>query len=267
VSITNSSSSSAVNGQGVISVTVTNGSIVVFIGLIMDSIAIDNNTNGAISLSGTMTSFSISNSSFTSIKKGNNGGILYLNITSYLNNENTFIQNSNFGNSSAIKGGAIYIAAGPIVMYNINFTQNTASSSGNDIFFNYSSSQSFYTIITFELCCSFSEQTRFSLSDGGDLDSLLPHCGSLQGERYVSSSNSYDQLNNCLNLNNPCRSISTALSRGVEAGDEVISVVVVGSHDDMGSSISAGVFVNIFGSSDGVQSLFVCLCCFFFFLN
>jgi hypothetical protein len=155
-----------------------------------------------------------------------------------------------------LKGGALYIELSGIVIYDVNFTGNQATSSGNDIFMNADSSQTFYHSTTFELCCSFSETVRFALMDNTNLDNLLPHCGSLQGQRYVSSTNSYDSMNTCLNENSPCRSIGLAVSRSVESGEEVVTVVVIGEYDDSATVVNTGIFAHITGVSGEAQSLY-----------
>jgi hypothetical protein len=223
----------------------------------MNNIKISEYTSGAISLSGVVTLFSINNSSFTSVGTGNNGGAIYLNVSAFIDNGNSWIRNSNIGTCSSYNGGGIYIESSGISIYNVNFTENVASGLGNDIFFNSSSSQTFYTSTTFELCCSYSNETRFGLSDQSNLDNLLPHCGTIQGDRYVSSSSSsYDTMNTCLNTNNPCRSLGTAVSRGVDAGETVVIIAVIGEYDDVGSTISGGVFVHIHSETDEFQSFF-----------
>jgi hypothetical protein len=255
-----------VNGRGLISLLSANGGVIALNGVVVDGIKISSTANGAISLSGTVGVFWIDNSSFMSISSGNSGGALYLNVTSFENDEDSVIENSNFGICSATNGGAIYIALSPIYFFNINFTGNTAVNSGNDIFFNATSSQTFYTSSTFQFCCSYSDGTLFALSDGSNLDNLLPSCGSLQGERYVSSSNSYDQMNNCLNSNSPCRSIVSALARGLEAGDEVVMISVIGEYDDVASSVGSNLFVHLRSESDENQgwSTFFFVVVFFF---
>jgi hypothetical protein len=227
-------------------------------GVSVNNIKISEYTNGAIALSGIVTLFSINNSSFTSVGTGNNGGAIYLNVSTFIDNGNSWIRNSNIGTCSCSNGGAIYIEGSGISIYNVNFTENTASGSGNDIFFNSTSSQTFYSSTTFELCCSYSNQTRFSLSDQSSLDNLLPHCGTIQGERYVSSSSSsYDNMNTCLNGNSPCRSLGTAVSRGVDAGESVVIITVIGEYDDVASIINGNVFVHIHSETDESQSLYL----------
>jgi hypothetical protein len=214
----------------------------------MNGIKLGPNANGAVSVSGNVTSFSMVGCLFTSIKTGNKGGALYLNVVDFSDNEDAVIENCVFGSCEAVDGGAIYLASSGISLYDVNFTGNIASGSGNDIFFASTSLQTFYTTTSLELCCSFSEIPRFSLSDGSNLDELLPHCGSFLGERYVSCNDSYDDMNTCLNQNNPCRSLAMAISRAVEAGDEVVEVMVMGEYDDVESVIYYGVYVHI--SSD-----------------
>jgi hypothetical protein len=157
----------AVNNRGMISVLPLNGSIIWLNGVIMNGIKIGPDTDGAISVTGNVTSFSIIGCLFTSIQTGNKGGVLYLNVTEFYNNEDTVIESSVFWWCKAVDGGAIYLASSGIIIYDVNFTGNTASSgSGDDVFFVSTSSQTFYTTTSLELCCSFSESPRFSLSDG-----------------------------------------------------------------------------------------------------
>jgi hypothetical protein len=171
--------------------------------------------------------------------------------------ESTFIENSNFGSCSALNGGAIYIGLSGIGLFDVNFTGNSASGLGNDVYFNTTTSQTFYTSTTFAFCCSYSDEIRFALSDGSTLDLLLPHCNSIQGERFVGATNADDEMNTCLNENRPCRSLGTAITRGIDAGDAVVMITVMGEYDDVSSSVSSGIFVHIRSTSAESQSVYI----------
>jgi hypothetical protein len=145
-----------VNGLGIISFVGTSGSAVVLSRVTVSGVRILATTNGAISVGGTLGYLSISGCTFSSIGSGLNGGALFLNVTEFENEDNTFIEDSNFGSCSAVNGGAIHIALGPIRLFDVNFTANVATTAGNDIYYNSTASQTFYTSTTFSLCCSFS---------------------------------------------------------------------------------------------------------------
>lgn len=243
------------NGRGVISVLAANGSVISFNRLFVSNIRVSQNTNGAVSVSGTVTSLSFVYCQFVSIVAGNYGGGVYLNVETFVNGEDSVIQNSVFVSCSAERGGGIYIGRSGIVIFDTNFSGNTASLSGNDIYFNSSSEQTFYHSSTFELCCSSTSGVRFSLSDDTDLDNLLPNCVILSGQRYISSTNSFDAMNQCLNEANPCRSLGTALSRSVESGDEAVAVTIIGEFDDSATVIGSGVFLYLASVSAESQSL------------
>jgi hypothetical protein len=179
-------------------------------------------------------------------------------VNEFYNNEDSFMKNSLFGSCEAVEGGAIYLGSSGIIIFDLNFTRNsTNNGSGNDIFFSSTSSQTFYTTTSLELCCSFSEIPRFSLFDGSSLDELLPHCGTPLGVRFVGSSGSYDDVNTCLNQNNPCRSLDVVIMRGVEAGNEVVEIVIMGEYDDDESVVSVGKYIHI--DSPSVESLSIFL--------
>jgi hypothetical protein len=93
---------------------------------------------------------------------------------------------------------------------------------------------------------------------GMTLDNLLPHCSTIQGNRYVSATtSSYDDMNTCLNENKPCRSLNAAISRGVEAEEAVVTVRVLGEYDDGTSVVTTGVFLHLHGESASSQSMWM----------
>jgi hypothetical protein len=254
VSITNSNSASAVNGLGMISVVGTDGCVIELNEVLMNNIKLSVYTNGAISVRGTLTSFSIYNSIFVLVGTGSNGGALYLNVNSFTNNENSVIESTMFGGCSALNGGAVFIGLSGITFFDVNFTNNTGSGVGNDVYFNSSSSQTFYSSSTVELCCSTSNSAKFALNDSSNLDSLISECEDAVGDRYVSSTDSFDDMNTCVNQNMPCRSISGAISKGVESGEQTVYIVVVGEYDDGGCTVGVGVSAHIKSLSEQSQS-------------
>jgi hypothetical protein len=149
-----------------------------------------------------------------------------------------------------------------ILLYNVSFTANTASQTGSDVYENVTSSQSFYTASTLQLCCSSSTGVSIALSDGTDKSSLLPECVPLSGERYLSSSNSYDTMNQCLDQSNPCETLAHAISNGQAAMENTISVTVLGQYEDINSSIPGGEFVHIH-SPENARSVPMCICLYF----
>jgi hypothetical protein len=62
-------------------------------------------------------------------------------------------------------------------------------------------------------------------------------------------------MNTCLEESNPCRSLGTAALRGVERGDDVIGIIVLGGYDDVMCIIN-GVKVLIYSkSSENMASM------------
>jgi hypothetical protein len=161
-----------------------------------------------------------------------------------------------FNNCSAQYGGAIYVALLGTLLYNDNFTSNSASQAGIDIYENRTSIQSFYTASTFQFCCSSSTGILFALNDGTDKSNLLSTCVPPSGERYISSVSSFDPQNQCLNIDSPCETLANAISTGQAAGESTISVTVIGQFEGATATIPSGEVVHIHGPENS-QSLFL----------
>jgi hypothetical protein len=253
ISIINSNSETALNARGVISISSIIGCVIQIDGFTLENISINSTTYGAVSFYGTVTSLGIINSLFKNVGTGDAGGGIYFNITQYADPSNSYIRNCVFTSCSALFGGGFYVAAAGLFLYNINFTNNTAQS-GSDIFENRTSIQSFYNSSTAQLCCSESEGNRFGLNDGSDKGELLDNCVPPSGERYISSSNSYDVQNTCLNQQSPCQTLANAILSGQAALEMTISVTVLGEYQDTNSTVPTGEVVHIH-SPESVQSM------------
>jgi hypothetical protein len=84
VNITASNSTGAVNGQGLIALSTVGNAVIMISGVLFDGIQLSVNCNGAFSLNGDAQSLSVVNSTFRSIRTGNAGGAIYLNVSSYV---------------------------------------------------------------------------------------------------------------------------------------------------------------------------------------
>jgi hypothetical protein len=246
-----------VNGRGVISLETTIDAVVSIDMCNFQNIRISSSTNGAVSIEGLINTLFINGSVFNSIYTGNNGGGLYLSISSYGgDSENTCINNSLFRNCTAINGGGIYIASVGVALLNLLFTNNIASSAGHDIYENNTQSETYYNSVTVQQCCSslLPMQNYFALADGSTLNHLL--CNKTIGERYVRSSNTYDLQNTCLNQNSPCRTISWAIQESQRVGEDNIFITILDEDDFFPIVISVGVVVHLHSPSDTSIGLF-----------
>jgi hypothetical protein len=243
-----------VNGGGVISVLVVNGSVIQMTLITIQNISMSSTANGAVSINGNVGWLVIDYGTFNDIGTGNSGGGIYVNISEYTGSSNSAIQNCVFSFCKAAYGGALYIGSSGIFLYNNNFSNNTATTTGSDIFENKTFSQSFYNTLTIQLCCTISEGITFALGDNTNKSDLLPLCIPPSGERYVSSTNSYDTQNTCLNEDTPCETLWNAIASGEAALEDTISITVVGEYEDSSSTISEGKVVHIHGPV-GSQSM------------
>jgi hypothetical protein len=85
-----------VNKQGVIYLSTTGSAVISLNKVLFDGIRLDITANGSFSVSGTAQSLSIIDSTFRSVKTGNTGGALFLNVSSYNTSYSvdTYIANS-----------------------------------------------------------------------------------------------------------------------------------------------------------------------------
>jgi hypothetical protein len=227
------------------------GSEIQLITLTVQNISINSTTNGAIGVSGVVSLLNIDGGLFDTIGTGNSGGAIYLNASQFVDLTNSIVQNSIFQFCSAANGGALFIQNAGIPLYNCNFSDNTASSVGSDLYENKTSSQSFYNTTNIQLCCSMSTGTIFALNDGSNLDALIEPCISPSGERYISGTGSSDEQNSCLSSSFPCATLANAISAGQASSEALTSVTVIGEFEDVNSTIGAGLVVHIHSPESG----------------
>jgi hypothetical protein len=254
-----------VNGLGVITIATVNSSVIQVTSTTISNISISSTTNGAFSINGNVSSLAIDGVVFDTVGTGNNGGAVYLNILEYTDSTNSLIQNSIFVSCSAVYGGGLYINGPEILLYNDNFSNNTASQAGNDIFENKTSSGTYYNSLTVQFCCSDSEGVTISLSDNTDLSGLLPPCIPPSGERYIGSASGYDTQNSCLNQNTPCLTLANAISSGQASLEQTISITVLGEHEETNLTIVGSEVIHIHSPQE-IQSMVQLKKIFFFFL-
>jgi hypothetical protein len=211
-------------------------------------------TSGVISVNGGVKLFLVDGGRFDFIGTGNSSGAIFLNISQYMYSSSSKLKDCSFVYCNAVCGGALYIAKKGILLQNVNFSGNSASKLGSDIFENCSSSESFYSPLTVQNCCSNSVGVVFALADDSTKDYLLPDCEFMTGERYVSTSNSFDVGNSCLDPYYPCETIGNAISYGKISGQEAFSITVKGEYEDISVTISAGELVHLH-SSDNEESV------------
>jgi hypothetical protein len=122
-------------------------------------------------------------------------------------------------------------------MYNVNFTNNTATEAGIDMFENKTEEQSFYSDSTLQACCSDSKgDYLFALWNSIDKSDLLPICIPPAGERFISSNGS-DTRNACVNRYIPCESLAYAIVSGRISLQVAISVTVIGEYEGSDTNI------------------------------
>jgi hypothetical protein len=240
VNITNSNQTTTLNRKGMISISSISGSTISLTEVTIDSVKLDSSvTNGSISITGSAEWLMVDTCSFINCRTGQNGGGIYLNVSSWGNTGNTVIQNTTFIGCAAVYGGAICINGIGVKLFLCHFEANNKTTSGSDIYENKNAAATFYSTSTVELCCSDSDPPLFSLNDGNDLDYLLPSCGA---PSLFVSNNGNDNNNQCKISSNPCRSISQAITSGTNDDSIVILVFVVGDYDAIGTAvISAGI--------------------------
>jgi hypothetical protein len=244
-----------VNGRGVIWINGAAGAIIQLYSISVSYISLNFVTNGSISITGTLSSLVIDGGVFSNIGVGTYGGAIYLNVVEFVDSFNSVIQSVSYSFCGAVYGGGLYIAGAGILLYDNNFTNNSVSETGVDIYENKTSSLSFYSASTVQLCCSDSEGVLFALADGSNLNGLLPECIPPSGERYLSSTIGDDTQNQCLNIDLPCATLANAIARGQASLEETISVTLLGEFQDDDTTISTGEVIHIHGptESQGVK--------------
>jgi hypothetical protein len=241
--IADSNSAGTVNGRGVMSLVCGSGSEVV-----LESITVANVYGG-------------------SVGTGNGGGAIFINVSSFTDSLNSIIQNSLVEFCGAVYGGGLYIAKAGVHIYNVNFSNNTATTTGVDMYENQTVDNSFYDSSTLEICCSDSEgDILFGLRNDGNKSDLLPICIPPEGERYISSATGSDSQNECRNPDMPCESLANAILTGQASLQVTISVTVIGEFEGVGTDIPVEEVVYI-RSFENSQSVIAFLSLFLFYLG
>jgi hypothetical protein len=253
--IADSNSAETVNGRGVMSLTCGSGSRVVLESISVTNVSLSSTTNGSISLHGTVGLLSVDNAYFSNIGTGNCGGAMFINVSSFTDSSDSVIQNTLVEFCGAVYGGGLYIAKAGVRIYNVNFSNNTATTAGVDMYENQTVDNSFYDSSKLEACCSLSEgEYLFALRDDGNKSDLLPICIPPEGERYISSASGSDTQNTCLSPDMPCESLANAILSGQASLQAAISVMVIGEYEGADTNIPVAevVFIRSFGDSPSV---------------